>query len=92
MNLLAFLFLKVLVSKKISLIFTLERSSILAACSTGGGGGGWWVCVLWGKVLQKSSNHNARGAHLTGGKLPRACSENHYIKQVFFRLLVLNDS
>ena len=36
MNLLAFLFLKVPVSKKISLIFTLEWSSVFAACFTGG--------------------------------------------------------
>lgn len=42
MNLLAFLFLKVLVSKKTSLLFTLELSSILAACVIGGGGWGVW--------------------------------------------------
>ena len=42
MNRLAFLFLKVFVSKKTSLLFTLELSSILAACVIGGGG--WWGC------------------------------------------------
>lgn len=42
MNRLAFLFLKVLVSKKTSLLFTLEVSSILAACVIGGSG--WWGC------------------------------------------------
>ena len=53
MNLLAFLFLKVLVSKKTSLLFTLELSSILAACVIAGGG--WWG-VGW---LQKGPDRNA---------------------------------
>lgn len=85
MNLLAFLFLKVVVSKKIPLIFTLERSSILTACFIGGGGWGWG-----GELWQKSSNHSA--SHIAGCKLPTACSESHYKKQVFFILFIFNDT
>lgn len=64
MNLPAFLFLKVLISKKTSFLFTLEWSSTFAACSIGGGGWCACMCVCWEmEGLQKSPNHNARVTH-----------------------------